>query len=61
MLPELGKYAGAVLLAYGLSLVLVIGLIGQSLWRNAQVRRDLATREARLAGRNARAGARRDV
>ncbi|TCP61890.1 heme exporter protein D [Rhodovulum bhavnagarense] len=47
MIPELGKYAGAVLSSYGLSLALMAGLVILSLWRGARVRRQLAEIEAR--------------
>ena len=33
MMPELGKYAGAVLTAYGVSLLLLLALVGVSLWQ----------------------------
>lgn len=51
MMPDLGKYAGAVLSAYGASVVLIIGLVALSLWRSARVRRALEEVEARQ-GRN---------
>ncbi|QDY68995.1 heme exporter protein CcmD [Qingshengfaniella alkalisoli] len=41
MLPELGKYAGTVLAAYGTSAVLLIGLVLLSLRRSRVVRRQL--------------------
>ena len=41
MMPDLGKYAVEVGLAYGVSLALVIGLIGQSVWRYRAVRAEL--------------------
>lgn len=47
MIPELGKYAGAVLSSYGISLALLAGLIALSLWRGARVRRQLDEVEAR--------------
>lgn len=47
MMPELGKYAGAVLGAYGLSVLLIAALVGVSLWRSARVRRALTQVEAR--------------
>ncbi|ARE38490.1 Cytochrome c-type biogenesis protein CcmD, interacts with CcmCE [Rhodovulum sp. P5] len=47
MIPELGKYAAAVLSSYGVSLVLMVGLILMSLWRGGRVRRQLDEIEAR--------------
>lgn len=41
MIPELGRYAGTVLGAYGITLALLGGLIVASLWRAARVRRTL--------------------
>ena len=38
MIPELGKYAGAVLSAYGLSLLLLAGLVGFSMWQARRVK-----------------------
>ncbi|WBU57056.1 heme exporter protein CcmD [Paracoccus sediminicola] len=48
---ELGKYAGTVLSAYGISLALLVAIIWQSVARNARARRDLDRQEGR---RNAR-------
>lgn len=47
MIPELGKYAGAVLSAYGVSIVLLIGLVWLSLGQSAKARKALAEEEAR--------------
>lgn len=47
MMPELGKYAGAVLGSYAASLALIVLVVGWSLWRAAKVRRALAEVEAR--------------
>lgn len=44
---ELGRYAGAVLGAYGLSLALLAGLIWQTLAANARARRALERQEHR--------------
>jgi heme exporter protein CcmD len=44
---ELGKYAGAVMGAYGLSLVLLGGLIWHTLAANARARRALERQENR--------------
>ncbi len=52
MIPDLGKYAVEVLAAYGVSIALLLGLIGASVWRSRKVRARLATVEAaREAGR----------
>jgi heme exporter protein D len=51
MIPELGRYVLTVLAAYGVTLALIAGLVGASLWRAARVRRRLAILEARRAGR----------
>lgn len=42
---ELGKYAGTVMAAYGVSGLLLIGLIWQTLAANARARRDLEKHE----------------
>lgn len=47
MMPELGKYAGAVLGSYAASIALIILVVAWSLWRGAKVRRALAEVEAR--------------
>jgi len=53
MMPELGKYAGAVLGSYAVSIALIVVVVGWSLWRAAKVRRALAVVEARAgASRN---------
>ena len=44
---ELGKYTVPVLLAYGVSLTLLAGLIAQSLLRNARARRALEEQEGK--------------
>ena len=49
MMPELGKYAGAVLSSYGASLVLIIGLVGVSLWRSKRILRGLREVEERVS------------
>ena len=50
MIPDLGRYAATVLAAYGVTLALLAGLVGVSLWRAARVRRRLGILEARRAG-----------
>jgi heme exporter protein D len=52
MMPDLDRYAGTVLGAYGVALTLIAGLIIVSLWRAASVRRELARIEAQM-GRGA--------
>ncbi|MHA6323515.1 heme exporter protein CcmD [Roseivivax sp. CAU 1753] len=47
MMPELGKYAEAVLSAYAVSLVLIVALVAVSVARARRVRRDLNQVEAR--------------
>ncbi len=48
MMPELGKYAQAVLSSYGLSLLLLAGLVGISVIRARRVARDLRAVEERV-------------
>lgn len=45
--PDLGKYAGAVLSAYVISITLIVGLVVASLIRSARVRAALEQVEAR--------------
>lgn len=52
MMPELGKYAGAVLSSYAASIVLILGLVAISLWRGAKVRRALREVEERQGKSN---------
>lgn len=47
MIPDLGKYAAEVLTAYGVSIALLVGIVGISLRRAARVRKQLAEVEAR--------------
>jgi heme exporter protein D len=51
MMPDLGKYAGAVLGSYMASITLIIVVVGWSLWRSARVRRALAEVEARAGAK----------
>ncbi|WP_226550375.1 heme exporter protein CcmD [Celeribacter naphthalenivorans] len=46
-MPDLGKYAGDVLLAYGATFLLLAGLIAGSLIRSAKVKRLLKAAEER--------------
>ncbi len=52
MMPDLGKYAGAVLSSYAVTIVLLLALVAISLWRAGQVRRTLREVEARQEKRN---------
>ena len=42
---ELGKYTQSILIAYGVSLTVLVGLIWQSVARNARARRALDQQE----------------
>ena len=46
-MPDLGKYAFAVLGSYGATIFLLAVLVGVSLWRSARMRRALREVEAR--------------
>lgn len=46
-MPDLGKYAVAVLASYGATIILLAVLVGFSLWRSARMRRALREVEAR--------------
>lgn len=46
-MPDLGKYAYTVLSAYGVSLAMLLGLIGLTLRRSRKVRRALEAQEQR--------------
>jgi len=50
MMPDLGKYAFAVLAAYGSTLGLLALLIGVSFWRSRKVKAELDDVEARRNG-----------
>jgi heme exporter protein D len=47
MLPDLGKYAGAVLAAYSASIVLLVGLVVMSVVKGRRVRKQMQEIEAR--------------
>ncbi len=51
-MPDLGKYAGAVTGAYGVTIVLILAIVGLSLWRSARVKRALEAQEARMGRKN---------
>lgn len=46
-MPDLGKYAFAVLGSYVASALLIAGLVGLTLWQSARMKRALAEVEAR--------------
>lgn len=48
MMPDLGKYAVEVGLAYAASLALLAGIVALSLWRSARERRRLEEIERRM-------------
>ena len=50
MMPDLGKYAAEVLTAYGITAVLLIGIVALTFWRGARVKRALARAEERTHG-----------
>lgn len=47
MMPELGKYAVAVLGSYAATAVLIAALVGLSVWQAVRMKRALAEAEAR--------------
>ena len=47
MLPDLGKYAVTVLSAYGVSILLLVGLIVMSVAKGRRVRKQMQEVEAR--------------
>ena len=54
MMPDLGKYAAAVLSAYGVTIALLVAIVGLSVMRERRVRRDLEDAEARRKTRMSR-------
>ncbi len=46
-MPDLGKYAFAVLGSYAASILLIVGVVALSFWQRARVKRALAEVEAR--------------
>ncbi len=52
MMPELGKYAVAVLASYGATLGLLAALVALTLWQGARMKRALEVVEARAKGRS---------
>ncbi|MBU9699483.1 heme exporter protein CcmD [Rhodobacteraceae bacterium HSP-20] len=51
MMPDLGKYAFAVLASYGASLGLLMAVVALSVWQGRRVKRQLAEIEARAGER----------
>lgn len=51
MIPDLGKYAEAVLSAYAAALLLLAGLVILTLWQGARMKRALEEVEGREAAR----------
>lgn len=49
MMPDLGKYAGTVLSAYAVSILLLVALVAISLWRGRKLRAEMERIEARVA------------
>ncbi len=47
-MPDLGKHSDTVLSAYAVSIVLLLLLVGISLWRGHKVRAEMARTEARV-------------
>ena len=47
-MPDLGKYADTVLSAYAASIVLLVAIVGLSLWRGRRVRARLTETERRV-------------
>ena len=54
VLPDLGKYADAVLSSYAISIILIVGLVVVSLKRSAKIQRQLAEVEARAQTKTSR-------
>lgn len=46
-MPDLGKYADAVLSAYAVSITLLVAIVAISLWRGRRVRAQMRDVEAR--------------
>ena len=52
MIPDLGKYAGTVLSAYGVSICLLVGIVVLSVLQARRARRRLQEAEARRETRS---------
>jgi len=50
MIPDLDKYAGTVLGAYGVTIALLAALVALSFWRAGRIRVALARIEAQVKG-----------
>lgn len=48
MMPDLGKYAQAVLSSYAVSIALLVVLVAMSVWRARKMRRELTDIEQRV-------------
>lgn len=48
MIPDLGKYADAVLSAYAASIMLLVIVVAVSLWKGRRIRSALARIETRI-------------
>ncbi|MCZ0810658.1 MAG: heme exporter protein CcmD [Pseudomonadota bacterium] len=48
MMPDLGKYAEAVLSSYAVSIVLLVVLVWLSVWRATRVRKQLEDIESKV-------------
>ena len=46
-MPDLGAYTGIVLGAYGISLVLLLGIVALSLWQSRRIKTRLSEMESR--------------
>lgn len=51
-MPDLGKYADAVLSAYAISIALLVLLVAASVWKARKTKAELAEVEARRESRN---------
>lgn len=51
-MPELGKYAFAVLSSYGVSILLILGLVVYSILRGQKIKKQLAEVEGRQGHKN---------
>ena len=47
-MPDLGKYGDTVMTAYAASVILLVLLVGLSLWRGRKVRAEMARVEQRI-------------
>jgi heme exporter protein D len=48
MMPELGKYAETVLSAYVVSIILIVALVGISIYRSKKIKKKLQDVENRM-------------